>query len=368
MKQRSAFWDNYKGILIILVVFAHFLFTYKTHLTNTLASDITTFIYLFHMPAFIFTTGYLSRSENVFKAKSYAKLIVIYLIFNTFLMLFTRFYLHENSFHLLVAQYSYWYLLSVIAWRLMIRPLSKIKGILPISIFISILIGYWSDVGNTLSIVRTIAFFPFFLIGYKYDFKNLKIKFQNTKNFKKFLICLLISSIIVITFLVTTKLGISTNKLLYYHYKDFEDVFIRIGLIIISLIAIFTLYIIIPDKKLKIITNAGKYCLLIYLIHRPFTLIFQKIFSYKTYDDIYVLYALILTLILVIIFSTSKINNLFNTLINKLLKNLKEKTLYQTIAVIFILLMLLLKPIESLYYEIKNDDLKMKDITKIIKN
>lgn len=28
MKERSAFWDNYKGILIIFVVFGHFIYSY----------------------------------------------------------------------------------------------------------------------------------------------------------------------------------------------------------------------------------------------------------------------------------------------------------------------------------------------------
>ena len=116
-KTRSIFWDNYKGILIFLVVFGHFLWSYFSNLTSSFANTITIFIYIFHMPAFIFTTGYLSKSDNVFKKNAFLKLIVLYLIFNTSMIVFNKL-ISGSSFNLLTPTYSYWYLLSVIWWRL----------------------------------------------------------------------------------------------------------------------------------------------------------------------------------------------------------------------------------------------------------
>ena len=85
MKERNIFWDNFKGILIFLVVFAHFLYAYRS-LSSSFASHLVNFIYFFHMPAFVFTTGYFSRSENSNKPKAYLKLLVYYMIFNTILI------------------------------------------------------------------------------------------------------------------------------------------------------------------------------------------------------------------------------------------------------------------------------------------
>ena len=56
---RSAYWDNIKGFLIILVVFAHCLFNLQNSPLNNAVVDA---IYMFHMPAFVFVSGYFSKS------------------------------------------------------------------------------------------------------------------------------------------------------------------------------------------------------------------------------------------------------------------------------------------------------------------
>ena len=63
-EKRVKFWDNIKGILIVLVVFGHFLYEFRSNLTLELVTKV---IYLFHMPAFVFLSGYFSKSENARK-------------------------------------------------------------------------------------------------------------------------------------------------------------------------------------------------------------------------------------------------------------------------------------------------------------
>lgn len=58
---RSAYWDNAKGILICLVVLGHYLFAYQEILSVNL---IVSLIYFFHMPAFILVSGFFSKSER----------------------------------------------------------------------------------------------------------------------------------------------------------------------------------------------------------------------------------------------------------------------------------------------------------------
>lgn len=88
MKQRSAFWDNYKGLLICLVVFGHFIYTYATTVSGGTIGQIFTWIYLFHMPAFIFCSGIFSRSRRSRSGLSLTKLMLYYIIFNTLMMLY----------------------------------------------------------------------------------------------------------------------------------------------------------------------------------------------------------------------------------------------------------------------------------------
>ena len=346
-KTRSMFWDNFKGILITLVVLGHFLFAYFLNIDKSFATTITTFIYLFHMPAFIFTTGYLSKSENVFKKKAFIKLLIIYFLFNTSLMIIDKI-LNGSSFNLLVPYYSYWYLISVIFWRLIIRPLSKIKGLLPISIIISILIGFWPDFTNTLSFVRTIAFFPFFVLGYKYDFKNLKQKILKNSNLRLLIMSFVTSLFFTILLLISYKFNFSSRYLLYYRYKDFLEVFIRIFLVFIAFISIFLMYFSVPNKKIPLITKWGKNCLLIYLIHRPITLIFEKIFPFSTYDKIYIVYVLIATFIVMFIFGSDVINKYFNKFISFLTFKISNSSFFKYLIISLLIIILLLKPIEMI--------------------
>ena len=81
-KNRNNILDNIKGILIFKVVFAHFLFNYSLKYKDSLTHKIVNIIYCFHMPSFIFWSGFLSKSENSRSFKSITKLILIYIIFN----------------------------------------------------------------------------------------------------------------------------------------------------------------------------------------------------------------------------------------------------------------------------------------------
>ena len=65
MSNRIALWDNLKFILITLVVAGHF----ADQLTDysSIYSSIYLFIYAFHMPLFIFISGYFHSDRNTTK-------------------------------------------------------------------------------------------------------------------------------------------------------------------------------------------------------------------------------------------------------------------------------------------------------------
>lgn len=75
--RRVYFWDNFKGLLIFLVVFAHIL--YETN-GGTVITPVLDIIYIFHMPAFVFTTGYLSKSGHSRSRESLFGLLSLYFL------------------------------------------------------------------------------------------------------------------------------------------------------------------------------------------------------------------------------------------------------------------------------------------------
>ena len=64
IKIRYALFDNFKGILIFTVVFAHFLLRNSTKKPSSLSRKIVVFIYCFHMSGFIFISGFLTSKNT----------------------------------------------------------------------------------------------------------------------------------------------------------------------------------------------------------------------------------------------------------------------------------------------------------------
>ena len=218
---RINFWDNYKGILIFLVVLGHFFYEFRS---NKIIYFFALFIYLFHMPAFVFTSGYFCKENiNFSRIKKY---LFFYIIGNTFLMWFS-FLFKGNEINLLVPYYSFWYLLALIVWRCSINSLKNINGILPISIIIALLVGFFLQIDNTLALSRIICFFPFFLLGVKAKDKvvfNLIIEKKNNLLIKIVIfIIACILSLISVFFCKT-----SFNDLQMFPYIETFDVIRRI--------------------------------------------------------------------------------------------------------------------------------------------
>ena len=114
------------------------------------------------MSGFIFISGFLS-SENSTKISNAIKLLILYYIFNFSFILIIYSYINAKI-EFLYPKYSYWYLLSLFCWRISIKYIYNLYLIFTLSIIISLLIGYWSCFSNVLSVVRTIGFFPYFIL------------------------------------------------------------------------------------------------------------------------------------------------------------------------------------------------------------
>lgn len=78
-EKRQFLFDNMKVLLMCLVVFGHFL--EKISIEGGYGI-IRAWIYSFHMPAFVFISGYFSKhtSEDEIKTITYCLILILYLI------------------------------------------------------------------------------------------------------------------------------------------------------------------------------------------------------------------------------------------------------------------------------------------------
>lgn len=165
-KKRIALFDNLKYLLIVLVVFGHIL--EKCPFSYYPWHAFLNIIWSFHMPLFIFISGYFSK--KVFDSNSIIRLLLIYLVFNyLYLLADYIFGVPVNSFG--APKHAMWYIFSLICWRCLLviipnRLLASLYIWLPISIVISVLSGFIPLYKGEFCLLRTMCFLPYFLGGF----------------------------------------------------------------------------------------------------------------------------------------------------------------------------------------------------------
>lgn len=165
---------------MVLVIIGH-VFSQEQFSINPICDAGWKWIYLFHMPLFIFISGYLSRKKNVKQFLSSCwKLLEPLIIFQVLFRGYEFFSSGTFSWRLLLTPWwVLWYLLSLLFWRslLQIIPsklLSHSMLIIMLAFIISLIVGFF-PLNRFLSLQRTFAFIPFFIGGYCMRGKDLFI-------------------------------------------------------------------------------------------------------------------------------------------------------------------------------------------------
>ncbi len=162
---RNTLIDNTKGVLIFLVVLGHYL-EKSNGWSNQYLSAILSFIYLFHMPAFVFLAGITAKPNQL--GMRIANITIILIVFQ--LAYLTPIILINGTapVGLLQPYWILWFLLSLIWWMILTPVIVKFPGALAFSVIISIAGGFLPGDGQQLSIMRTLTFLPFFVGGHLY--------------------------------------------------------------------------------------------------------------------------------------------------------------------------------------------------------
>lgn len=256
---RETYWDSLKFVLIFLVVFAHFI---KMGLDETSKLFFHNFIYCFHMPLFILISGLFTHHSSVKKTWkgviSFVEVIVVCTIYV---------FLIWGKFYLIVPWYVLWYLVSLVCWRLIVLyiPLNKIKSWVAISAatILSILVGMIS-INGKLAIDKTIAFFPFFLIGYYLQSEKGTELIKKLRGFPHWISAFTLILIGMGILLLNKDL---TCYVVYAGYRGelFQDIIIRLACIATAIIMSVAVINLIPDVKL--FAKWGKSTLYIFIYH-----------------------------------------------------------------------------------------------------
>ena len=284
MKERIYYWDNLKCLLIFFVVLGHFLIPVVKH--GRSIQIVYYFIYMFHMPAFVFVSGQFAKYYMRKKVPNIQKLFGFFILFVIFKgMMWGVNSLLEGEFvrfDLFSETGAPWYLFAMFIWYIFLPVFAELKAwaALTLAIGSGLILGFADPIGPFLCLSRIIVFFPFFLAGYY--FHDQKIQVLTKVKCR----CTAVLFLCILLVLIGLKLDIVTDwqALIYGNrpYMILDNIasgkyvmVVRFLWYLLAFAMTFAVMSLIPQKKV-IISYIGSRTLSIYILHR----LIRQVFSY----------------------------------------------------------------------------------------
>lgn len=168
MNTREKLFDNVRGILIYLVVLGHLMAFRREE--APIIKGIYYAIYMFHMPAFVFITGYFSKNTERSRDTAVEKFLIPFLVFNTTFTIVE--YIVKGKISLFTDKYDFtkpkwglWFLLACFIWKLLAKEFAHMRAALAVSIVIGLCVPFFPYNDSMLGFGRSIGFLPFFVAG-----------------------------------------------------------------------------------------------------------------------------------------------------------------------------------------------------------
>lgn len=306
MKKRIYYYDNLKGLLMLVVIFYHIFGAFSSYYGYD--KSLSKICGFFMMPLFIYVTGIFARLSRREPKERFWYMIKVFLVVQVITTLYYYFILKSLSADaILYPRYTLWYLLTCGYLYLSeyIFPKFNYKNIFIVSLILMLVSGFIPFITDFLSISRTINLFPFFVLGYFHE----EFKINDFVQKYKYLFSFVAIGIIVWFLFNQSFFSFSDTYLKNTYYESitvFDGFIKRFCLLPIFFIVSSFVLSIIPKNK-NFLESIGNKTLYFYLSHG---IIIQTIRVEKLYVNnpfVQIVLTLIVCLIVgTIIFEFSK--------------------------------------------------------------
>lgn len=308
MKQRIYRYDNIKALLIFLVVLGHMTTDYVSD--SHLIRWTTLWIYMFHMPAFIFISGLVHKhyiteeraslgvkGETRMRWDKAAGFFLCGYALKIFLQ-FTRTLIGQNPlWHWIEEPGIPWYLFVMAEYELLfylmrriddkVKPWVMITG----AFALSAAIGYFPAVGDAFCLSRMINFLPIYMLGYYLDMKRFNSLLSGSTAAGAVRIKIAGAVVIAASLLLCRFMPWGAYSLRKWFtgrrsYEFLSDFFgsaavsygwlIRLAVWAAAILISLAIISLMPDRDLGFITKAGSRTLNVYFWHRPVCYLFRN--------------------------------------------------------------------------------------------
>lgn len=277
-KKRIRKWDNIKFILVFLVVLGHILDLFLANGNTSSNIDAMRFyIYLFHMPLFLFISGIFSKKniDNKKFSNIFYYLILFYVV--KIIQFFSGVFQNNTySFSMFSEGGIPWYCFAIFAFSMITILLKNGNKIFVFvaSIILGCLVGYDNNVSDYLVLSRIIVFYPFFFAGYCLDGDKI-IEFLS-KNIVKVISVIIIVGIALIVFININDINwlkpLLSGRNPFKTLKDRQYLggILRLAYYIVVFIMGASIISLVPSgKKITIFADWGTRTIQPYALHYP---------------------------------------------------------------------------------------------------
>ncbi len=293
-KERDYYFDNLKAVLIFLVVLGHFLLPIHD---NAVLVILKRLIYVFHMPLFVFVSGYFAKTiyhNGTFNFKRILYLIKAYILFVIAIQLVYvlagfRSFAEINFF---AQSGAPWYLFAMIAWYLCIPLIRRLHPavVLGGSVLLALAAGYFRQIGDFLCLSRILVFGPFFYLGY-YMKKDDIQKVLSPKLKKPVILAAVGICIGILLFgdRLHDELSMVYENISYFELDHWaEGAIVRLVLMVCAVFLSWAVMFLVPDRKTQI-SFIGERTMPVYMLHRLIRdiLMFMGMYDYLEQMDLF---------------------------------------------------------------------------------
>ena len=309
-KVRNYKYDNIRFILILLVVICHLL-------GDVSGDNIAKFykvIYSFHMPAFLFLSGFFARLDG---RKWVANFLMPYAIFQVLYELFNYYVTHESTavkLQFTWPRYVLWYLFVLMVYYLLIPVLSAFTGwgryvLLAVTVAMALLVGYDTDITYPV-VYRIFSFLPFFTSGYYIGHdKKLQAGVDGQRRW-----LLPVAFVLAVSGSIYVCNSGVTKSMLYAKHSYVEAGYtpqLKLLLMLIAAVWTLLLFLVVPNIQVPYLSGIGSRTLAIFILH-GFVVKYLRYIDFFHYGEaINLIFTILVALILVLALGSRPVYKFF---------------------------------------------------------
>ncbi len=263
---RDPWLDNAKMSLVTLVVVGHF---WAILPGTTLDDHLYDFLYLWHMPAFVFVTGHLSRSFAWTRRRLLGLVTTVavpYVVFESLYALF-RIRVGDERFEELYLDphWPLWFLAALFVWRLATPVLKRHWVWVPLAFAISVVGGAYA--GEQLDLARVVGFLPFFVLGLHATPERLeRLRSAGARVAGAGVLLVVLAGAGLVDALAGTEWVYYRSRYDLLGVADAEGMLVRLCFLLVGVLAAAAYLTLVPRRG-GWFAEAGRWTIVVYLFH-----------------------------------------------------------------------------------------------------